>query len=926
MLRFAAAATLLVATTLHQATATTVINEHPNDPVQAATELLHRVLPGAASQFELELLTQPVGAPAAMQLDSKDGKVVLRGTGGVELASALNWYLNEYLNATYDWNTYADGQVPALTEGGAGQVLPEGGSSQLPLPIPESPSPVKPRQVPWSYYMNVCTYGYSLAFVPWDYWVKHIDWMALNGINMPLAFVGQEYIWNQVFKGYGLSLEDQTDFYSGPAFLPWFRMGNMKGFGGPLTEDWMEKRRDLNIKMLARMRGLGMTPALSAFAGHVPANFTKYVPTANVSRSPNWANFNLGGNTNLFSDVFLVEPTDPLFVEIGNKFITMQEKVYGTDHIYQCDTYNEMVPPTDDPAYLAASSKNVYSAMSKADPQAIWLMQGWLFQNAAFWKKAQISAYLGGVGPAKMWLLDLFGDSNPIWVKTASFHGHPYFFCTLLNFGGQQGITGNMPRVLAGVQASLANSTISGVGITMEGIWTNYPMFEVTLQQAWKATPTVPPTPCTWGTEVKGAYLAGLVPSAGGGWPYDNTKLTAAQAWCCTHEDCGGVTLQTGIYQVRASANPVHDGIATASWARTNFVPGQGGAGLNEWFTKYGTRRYGTTDPNAVAAWQLLGSTIYAGQGGGGFGSAVSSVPVLASPPGPPGPAPPQPKTPVAPKGYTRSHPQDGYWNPPPQTVPNTSVEECAELCTKLKPAGFPGIKCEAFEVYLTDSTQGNCYTFTTTNMKGSFTVMTGYPLGSRTYLRNDGASSSNTSNASNASSGGAVVTALVPPMMSVQDKAAAANLGECYDRAEVPRSEAQIFQQTWSLLLKASGKLSPVASYRFDLIDVGRQVIAGNFSAVYGQYRAAFLASDANGCAALEKQLLQTLDDYDALLSTDTNFMLGRWQSWALSWGDDDKTKVNLEYNARNQLTLVSIVRSYVHACMPFIQFGPLI
>ena len=31
----------------------------------------------------------------------------------------------------------------------------------------------------------------------------------------------------------------------------------------------MEKRKDLNIKMLARMRGLGMKPALSAFAGAV---------------------------------------------------------------------------------------------------------------------------------------------------------------------------------------------------------------------------------------------------------------------------------------------------------------------------------------------------------------------------------------------------------------------------------------------------------------------------------------------------------------------------------------------------------------------------------------------------------------------------------------------------------------------------------
>lgn len=151
------------------APAVAVVNEHPNDPVQAATELLARVLPGAASQITMELLpAQPDGA-AAMQLDSKGGKVVLRGTGGVEMASALNWYMNDYLNATYDWNTYAEGQLPELT----GEI--SAADRALPLPMPET-SPIKPRQVPWSYYMNVCTYGYSLAFVPWDYWVKHIDW------------------------------------------------------------------------------------------------------------------------------------------------------------------------------------------------------------------------------------------------------------------------------------------------------------------------------------------------------------------------------------------------------------------------------------------------------------------------------------------------------------------------------------------------------------------------------------------------------------------------------------------------------------------------------------------------------------------------------------------------------------------------------
>ena len=55
---------------------------------------------------------------------------------------------------------------------------------------------------------------------------------------MPLAFVGQEWVWARVFESFNVSLSEQASFYSGPAFLPWFRMGNMRGFGGPLSESW----------------------------------------------------------------------------------------------------------------------------------------------------------------------------------------------------------------------------------------------------------------------------------------------------------------------------------------------------------------------------------------------------------------------------------------------------------------------------------------------------------------------------------------------------------------------------------------------------------------------------------------------------------------------------------------------------------------
>jgi alpha-N-acetylglucosaminidase len=43
-------------------------------------------------------------------------------------------------------------------------------------------------------------YSYTFAFWQWSDWERHIDWMALNGINIPLAFTAQEEIWRRVYR------------------------------------------------------------------------------------------------------------------------------------------------------------------------------------------------------------------------------------------------------------------------------------------------------------------------------------------------------------------------------------------------------------------------------------------------------------------------------------------------------------------------------------------------------------------------------------------------------------------------------------------------------------------------------------------------------------------------------------------------------
>eukprot|EP01051_Picozoa_sp_SAG22_P010022 SAG22_NODE_877_length_6715_cov_28.285369_3_plen_370_part_00 len=355
--------------------------------------------------------------------------------------------------------------------------------------------------------MNVCTMGYSLVFTDWEYWEKQIDWMALNGINLPLAFVGQEWIWSEVFEqDYGLQFADLDSFFTGPAFLPWYRMGNIRGWAGgdggntAAEQNFTKARGAFQKRLLARMRGLGMTAVLSAFSGHVPKAFVDKHPGAKIRRSPNWGHMPTDYNTAKIShanyaSVYMLDPHDPLFAEVGNKFIAKMAEEWGTDHVYQTDTYNEMAPSENDAAFLNASSAAVYGAMSAADPEAIWLMQGWLFHEK-FWGDAQMKAYLGGVAKEKMWVLDLNSQASPIYTRNKGdgLYGHPYIWCTLNTYGGQNGLYGpDVGREIfgtdgtAGVRTALNDgSTISGVGLTMEGIWTNYPVFESTVLLGWE--------------------------------------------------------------------------------------------------------------------------------------------------------------------------------------------------------------------------------------------------------------------------------------------------------------------------------------------------------------------------------------------------------------------------------------------------------
>ena len=425
----------------------------------ASYALIKRVIPAASFHFKVEEIPAENNKDV-FEIESVNNRIVLRGNNGVAIASALYFYLNEFAHCQVTWN---------------------GTNLHLPAKLPVPAAKVhKNTPYQYRYYLNYCTYNYSMSWWGWDRWQKEIDWMAMHGIDMPLALTGQEYTWYEVYKKMGFTDDELKSFFCGPAYFSWFWMGNLDGWGGPLPINWMTSHRDLQQKILKRERELGMKPVLQSFTGHVPPTFGVHFPSSKLKKT-NW--------TNGFNDTYILDTNDPLFDEIGRKFLETQTRLYGTDHLYSADTFNENEPPTDDPAYLAALSSRIYKAMSNADPKSVWVMQGWLFySDRKFWKTPQIKALLQAVPDDHMMILDLATEIEPVWKRTEAYYGKPWIWNMLHNFGGNIVMFGRMERVAQNPALALHDSTskkMAGIGLTMEAIEQNPVLYELMTANTW---------------------------------------------------------------------------------------------------------------------------------------------------------------------------------------------------------------------------------------------------------------------------------------------------------------------------------------------------------------------------------------------------------------------------------------------------------
>ncbi len=426
-----------------------------NADTDAAEALAERILGEKASGIEF---ISDTTHHDTFRLEQNESMVRIVGDNAVSMAVGLNYYLKNYLGVDYGW---MKGE----------------------LSIPEKLVPVtepieRTAKVGDRFFLNYCTYGYALPWCSWEQWEWLIDWMALNGINMPLALTGQEYIWLDVWQQMGMTSDETRAYFSGPAHLPWHRMGEMDGWQGPLPQSWIDGQMKLQKQILKREREFGMRPVLPAFCGHVPGRIAELYPDANIKKIASWCNF---------PSPYFLDPNDSLFSRVQKLYLEKQTEVFGTDHYYGADPFNEMVPPSWEPEYLAGVTNRIYSTMAEVDADAKWIEMAWIYiNNPKGWSPAAKKACMDSVPKGKLIMLDYQGEYAELWRETESHYGQPFIWCYLGDFGGVDVLEGNIVQVDKMLKSLFeAETTCTGLGCTLEGFSVAPHPFEYFYERLW---------------------------------------------------------------------------------------------------------------------------------------------------------------------------------------------------------------------------------------------------------------------------------------------------------------------------------------------------------------------------------------------------------------------------------------------------------
>lgn len=420
---------------------------------KAISQMLERIGGKGTSQRILTCLDKDLGknGQETFVITSQNQKPYIKGSSLSALTTGIGWYLNHYAHINLSWNQ--------LTQN----------LSHYPMPVPTQEEQ-HACNADYRYYLNYCTFGYSMTTWTWERWQKEIDWMALHGINMPLQIIGLEEVWRRVLRQYGYTDEEAKRFVAGPAFTAWWGMNNLEGWGGTLRDAWFERQTLLCRKIVSRQRELGMQPVLPGFSATVPSNFTQKNPDIPSESQGKWCY--------AFQRPFIMDPTSEKFPEVARIYYKALKEVMGTSKYYSMDPFHEGGSISS--GKYNEGYRAIYDAMNdNCGQDTKWVIQQWQ------WGRHQ-AVCLNAVPAGRLIVLDLFSDGHAAFDAYKGYVPQEAVFCTIPNFGGRTGFMGRLQKTTSTYfNYKQQYKSIKGIGTAPEAIESVPIVYDMLFELPW---------------------------------------------------------------------------------------------------------------------------------------------------------------------------------------------------------------------------------------------------------------------------------------------------------------------------------------------------------------------------------------------------------------------------------------------------------
>ena len=338
--------------------------------------------------------------------------------------------------------------------------------------LPSVPVPVRNVcQYKYRHLLNFCTQNYSCSFWNWNDWERMIDYMVLNGVNLTISTVGLDKVWYNTLKQFGFTDEEILSFLPGPGFNAWHMMGNLEGWGGPVTKGMIDRSADLQKRIAVRLREYGIDPVFMSFYGMVPVALKDKYPDADIKLQGRWA----GG----FDRPAVLVPGQELYDRMADVYYKELKKLYGSFGYFAGEPFHEGGDRRG--INVADMAKNVLDKMKEHFPGCRWVLQAWHGNPTT-----DFLSKLSKEDDVLIW--DMKGELGAEWERREGYEGFPFMWGVINNFGETTGLYGRLGRFNSEwyrVRNSDYGRNLQGLCVSPEGILNNPVNYDMLFDLAW---------------------------------------------------------------------------------------------------------------------------------------------------------------------------------------------------------------------------------------------------------------------------------------------------------------------------------------------------------------------------------------------------------------------------------------------------------